>query len=282
MNGVLTNPQFGENDANPGNQHIENFDSTYPHFTQQYNPNGAANILRRQDFCLLRNPMNLGRLSSCSEQENPLRAENSSPEKYSIQRIDCASGSREHCEACAEESIIKMQGRSEPKHECRVHQKPALSRSSTTVTIPSDLDESLEKGEKSLREGTADVQGGSQSRRNLCFRSQDKNRIKNQDESSCVENPGNFSSSSVVNFNGTTHLTEPSRHDVVPSGARSFQSNPSNNVILAPFTSNAVNDSPLPNNVNDNDQHRLLIARQGSTNLNLESKCKLDRSRSLD
>ncbi|XP_051174796.1 uncharacterized protein LOC127290337 isoform X2 [Leptopilina boulardi] len=289
INGVLTNSQFSGTDANQGNQHVENFDSTYPHFVQQYNTTGAANILRRQDFCLLRNPMNLGRLSSCSEQVDSLRVDNSNPEKYSIQRIDCASGSREHCEACAEESIIKMQGRTEPQIECRVHQKPILSRSSTTVTISSDLDENnVEKGEKKLKseDNTAIIKSESISKnsgkKNLCHRLHEKNLIKNNNLSCCVENPGNFSFSSVANFSGTSRLTEPSRHDIVPAGTSSFQSNPSNNVILAPFTSNAVNDSPLPCNVNDNEQHRLLIARQGSTNLNLESTCKLDRSRSLD
>lgn len=296
INSVLVNSQFNGTDGNPTN-HIENFDSTYPHFNQQYNSPSAGNNLRRQDFCLLRNPLNIGRLTACSEQDNPLRlVENSNPEKYSIQRIDCASGSREHCEACAEESIIKMQGRSEPQIECRVHQKQhdtkALSRSSTTVTISSDLDENHEK---TKREDTAGIQSSAPSstkfpntkRRNKCpppppFRVFDD--IENQSLSSCcvMENPGNFSSSSVANFSGTIRLTEPSRHDTVPSGTSSFQSNPSNNVILAPFTSNAVNDSPLPSNVNHNEQHRLLTARQGSTNLNLESKCKLDRSRSLD
>ena len=308
INSVLENPNFRGTEANP-NQHIDGFDTAYPHFA------GATNLLRRQDFCILRRPINLGRLSACSEPENPLQGDNSSAEKYSIQRIDCASGSREHshCEVCAEESIIKMQGRSEPKVECRVHQKPELSRSSTTVTIPSDLDENLEKcerrakieweersekGGKCERGDTPRVQGGSlklfrnSDRKNLCPRFYEvvKNERSSREENSMgeflresgsVENSGDLNLARVATTSGTTRLNEPSRHDVLQSTS-SFQSNPSNNVILAPFTFNAVNNSPLPNNVKENDQHRLLTARQGSTNLNLESKCKLDRSRSLD
>lgn len=313
MNSVLENPNFRGAEVNPS-QHVEGF-SPYPHFA------GTTNLLRRQDFCILRSPLNHGRLSSGSDPENPDRGDNSSPEKYSIQRIDCASGSREHshCEACAElESIIKMQGRSEPRVECRVHQKPEFSRSSTTVTIPSDLDESLgksqrgakfegveksERGGKSERGETPRVQGGSlklfrnSDRKNLCPRFYEavENEKSSREKNSMGEflrgsgsvdnsrdlNPGDLNSVRIATTSGTTRLGEPSRHDV-PQSTSSFQSNPSNNVILAPFTSNAVNNSPLSSNVNENDQHRLLTARQGSTNLNLESKCKLDRSRSLD
>lgn len=68
------------------------------------------------------------------------------------------------------------------------------------------------------------------------------------------------------------------------SNASSSQSNPSNNVILAPPTSNVVIDmSATGSSANDADERRLLLsAMQGSTNSNSESNCKLDRSRSLD
>ena len=291
INGVLETPQLRGSEANPANQHIESFEAAYPHFPQQFNPIEATRI---QDTCMIRSPMNLGRLSACSDSGNTLQADTSSPEKYSIQRIDCASGLREHshCEICAEESIFKLQQQSKSDLECRVHQKSKVSQSSITVIMPSDMDENPEKSQQSE---ISRIQGGSlklfrdSDRKDVYPRlyeisrkkasSRDRGSMERNLDSLATPDDSNFEP--IANLSGTTRLMQPSGRDV-PPGTSSFQSNPSNNVILASVTSNIVDDSPLSNNVNENYRHSLLTTRQGSTNLNLESKCKIDRSRSLD
>ncbi|XP_076390408.1 uncharacterized protein LOC100883396 isoform X2 [Megachile rotundata] len=145
--------------------------------------------------------------------------------------------------------------------------------SKSTVNSPEDFESEFTKSDR--------VYGGS-------LKAIGKNIDKEYSAENALSKILPRSCDGLINTEPTTANVGASRRNATSSeglsavnvSPNSFQSNPSNNVILARFDANASSSST--NNVENETSRSRLVNTGTSTNSDLESKHRLDRSKSLD